>query len=117
MEPEDLDNLNHFHRRRLIAMADAYAEIQKRESELFVNGRKGHEVVFIAGDIAVMIHYVKPSFANAPFTYALKVEGEWKHSNSYYETHEIAYLAALGEKHLGCNNQFALFAAKMLKNE
>ena len=117
MEPEDLDNLSTFQRRRLIAMADAYGEIQKRENELFANGHRGHDVVFIAEDIAVMIDSVKPSFANAPFTYALKIEGGWKHSNSYYETHEIAYLAALGDKHLGMRNDFALFASRILKKD
>lgn len=116
MEPEDLDNLSTFQRRRLIAMADAYGEIQKRESELFSDGRCGHDVVFMAEDIAVTIDTVKPSFPNSPFTYALKRDGKWKHSNSYYETHEIAYLAALGNKHLGSMNDFALFASRMLKD-
>lgn len=116
MEPEDLDKMNAVHRRRLIAMADAYAEILKLENEVLGKSRNGHDVVFIAEDIAVLIDSLKPSFADAPFTYVLKVEGEWKHSNSYYSSHEVAYLAALAHKHLGYyNNDFALFAARMLK--
>lgn len=117
MDIKDFNKMHDIGKRRTLAMVDAYQFILDKENELFAKGRTGHDIVFIAEDIAVMFHRINPTWADAPFTYALKIDGEWKHSNSYYANHEIAYLAALGHKHLGANSSFEMFAARMLKKD
>ena len=114
MSIEDFEKLSDFAKKRLIARSELYDEICEKENEVYKGSRKAHSIVFIAEDIAVLIDD-KPTWPEAPFTFALKKADEWKHSNSYYASHEIAYLAALSEKHIGADSDFALFASRILE--
>lgn len=117
---EDFERTPKLMKVRILSMAREFEKLMATESaikkSLYKDGR-GHTVVFIAGDIAVLENTTNPDFPDATFTVAVKTGDEWRATSSYFATAENALLHGLGVKHEGVNSRFAGYAIKMLKDE
>ena len=107
-------------KRRLMAESRAYRELVDEDADvldsLYQKG-KGHSVVAIINDIALLEDYreAKKEGERYPYSYVVKKDGKWTRGCSeYFPSVDAALLGALGYKNLGNNTQFAVFASKML---
>ena len=112
MNLEEFETKSKTTKQFVLGRAEAQEEQTREELSILEAHRKYHHVVFFNETIAVVCDTGDSD--NVLYTFSTKVKGEWKKGNQYYETQDQAILGALGMKHLGLNNQFAQFAAKML---
>ena len=115
---EQIPEMHHNHKIRLVALANTCQEQLDRDNEILksVGGTRGdgHNVVSVLDDIAVLKYEHGKSSCVGLYTYKVLIDGKWTGLSNYYHTPVQAFLGALGEKYVGRNNDFEFYAGKML---
>jgi len=114
---KEFNGLPEIGKEAILAQSERFREIQDKEKEILApmyGGGKGHFVLFIAEDIAVIENYVNPKFKDARFTVSIFTGGRWMNKHEYYSSPEIAYMGGLSLKYEGLNGRFEKYAAMML---
>ena len=118
MSPEEFNDLKDIHKTRVLVLAESMDQLIELHNLILSSytqtAGKHYSVSFHSEDIAVIEASGDHSFADAPFTFAVRLNDKWVRGNFYFPSQDLAYLGALGHKYHGPNSQFAMFAGKML---
>src|SRR5574343_725635 len=78
---------------------------------------KVSEIVYQSDDCIIYKTYQNTTddwSVKYPYRFVYLKDDKWIKSNEIFDTFDNAYLAYLGNKHLGNNNEFSFFANRML---